>query len=500
YSITRNMSSQLSSYLQAEENTSMGLDLIQTQSSTLDTIQNLTTRLRALAEQAHNGTYGAQSLQAINQEAEAIVQEIDRISKNAEYNGIKLFDNSAASLEGLPKLNQNGFIKEIVERDTSSMTKLSSVSSTATLSSGTYSVSTTEELIQLMQMADNGKITSKTVEFVLASDIDLSDCNLASSNGTFTGILDGNGHTISNLDGRSLFGRLKEATIKNLKITNCNVQGNGKNGILAKSSTDKISVENCSISGNVSGSTDAGLLVGYINCTTPCTMFDSCYVSGNVKGGENVGGIAGYVFNDKIGIKNCISEVNVVAEDGSAGGFVGYAVNTQFSNCIASGNIKGTDYSGGITGLYDNQMGSTIIEKVLFTGTVESNKGAGAIIGSYLDEHVGSQASISGFYDTSLNGEISAFADKTSNSSSTFNIIDAASQLQVGIDASKDSNIKFTTNLSLSMNRLKLTGLTNKNSLENIDELINQISSHQTKLGAQENRLTSALESINVKI
>jgi len=71
YSIAQNMSSQLSSYEVARENTAMGMDLISTSADSLDLITSHLQRVRDLAEQAANGTYGAQSLQAIQSEVDA---------------------------------------------------------------------------------------------------------------------------------------------------------------------------------------------------------------------------------------------------------------------------------------------------------------------------------------------------------------------------------------------------------------------------------------------
>ena len=121
YSITTDMSSKISSYKVAEENTAMGIDMVQTMSDNLDLISDLTTRLRALAEQAQNGTYGQASLDAINQEAEAIVSEINRIKSNAVYNDLNLFNSAetarvrgmkmyttSVGSEGYVILNENG--------------------------------------------------------------------------------------------------------------------------------------------------------------------------------------------------------------------------------------------------------------------------------------------------------------------------------------------------------------------------------------------------------
>ena len=98
YSFSTNMTTRIGSYQVAEENASMGLDMILTAEGNIDQIQNKLQRLRDLQEQASNGTYGTQSLFAINTEANALVDEINRIYNTAEYNGIKIFGQSFSSV------------------------------------------------------------------------------------------------------------------------------------------------------------------------------------------------------------------------------------------------------------------------------------------------------------------------------------------------------------------------------------------------------------------
>ena len=62
YSISERMSSQISSYEVAEDNASMGLDIVETASSSLALIEDRLSRLRMLQEQAMNGTYGEESV------------------------------------------------------------------------------------------------------------------------------------------------------------------------------------------------------------------------------------------------------------------------------------------------------------------------------------------------------------------------------------------------------------------------------------------------------
>ena len=58
YSISTNMTTKMSACMVAEDNTAMGLDMITTASENLSQIESMLSRLRALATQSSNGTYG----------------------------------------------------------------------------------------------------------------------------------------------------------------------------------------------------------------------------------------------------------------------------------------------------------------------------------------------------------------------------------------------------------------------------------------------------------
>ena len=100
YSISTNMSTKISAYEVAEDNTMTGLDLVVTASDSLSLLQERVQRLRYLQEQAANGTYGDDSLNAINQECNSLVDEINRIYLSTEYNGINLFLEQTINADG----------------------------------------------------------------------------------------------------------------------------------------------------------------------------------------------------------------------------------------------------------------------------------------------------------------------------------------------------------------------------------------------------------------
>jgi flagellin len=55
-------------------------------------------RVRDLTEQAANGTYGTQSLRAIESEITARLEEINRIAANCEFNGLKMMSGTMSDI------------------------------------------------------------------------------------------------------------------------------------------------------------------------------------------------------------------------------------------------------------------------------------------------------------------------------------------------------------------------------------------------------------------
>ena len=90
YSISDLWTTQISSLDMAADNASMGADMLTTAEGTYGLLTEHLQRIRDLAVQASNGTFGSTSLKAIQSEIHARLQEISRIAANSEYNGIKL--------------------------------------------------------------------------------------------------------------------------------------------------------------------------------------------------------------------------------------------------------------------------------------------------------------------------------------------------------------------------------------------------------------------------
>ena len=397
YSINTKLSTKISAYQVAEENAMMGLDMVQTAESSLSQISDGLSRLRALATQAQNGTYGDKSLDAINAEANSLATEINRIFKTATYNGKKLLDSYKVEIPDdigcqvdlTPKYN--GFIENPIdysEAEVAAMTSLAGVDETSAISAGQYSISSAEELAKLARMTNSGLITGG--EFVLASDIDLSAYSAGAgwtpigteANG-FQANFNGNGHTITNLRINTnqkffgLFGRINGADIKNVGLVNCNVNNTGTGwahayiGTLV-ASTEGGTLENCFSTGIVNGSVCVGGLIGATHQTTTTNCYSEC----NVTGVENVGGLIGNPDGAGNHVVNCFAS-GTVKGNKNVGGLLG-CISSRVENCYASGAVSGNESVGGLVGM---GWSSYRIINSHSTGSVNGKLYTGGLVG-----------------------------------------------------------------------------------------------------------------------
>ncbi len=98
YSIARNWETQLGSLDIAADNAATGADMLMTLEDTYALVSTHMQRIRDLTEQAANGTYGKDSKVAIESEIKARLDEINRIAANCEFNGKKLMDGTAGTM------------------------------------------------------------------------------------------------------------------------------------------------------------------------------------------------------------------------------------------------------------------------------------------------------------------------------------------------------------------------------------------------------------------
>ena len=96
--ISERLRSQIRSLDQAKRNANDGISLVQTAEGALNEVSSILTRLRELAIQSSNGSVSGQDKETLDEEFQSLVNEVNRIGRSTEFNGIKLLDGSSSSV------------------------------------------------------------------------------------------------------------------------------------------------------------------------------------------------------------------------------------------------------------------------------------------------------------------------------------------------------------------------------------------------------------------
>ena len=96
YAVSTTLSKTISSSEVASDNVAIGTDLLSTTEGTLDVILKNLERVRDLTEQASNGTYSSDDLDAIAAEVQARLEEIEDLATATTFNGKSLLDNTCS--------------------------------------------------------------------------------------------------------------------------------------------------------------------------------------------------------------------------------------------------------------------------------------------------------------------------------------------------------------------------------------------------------------------
>lgn len=88
--VSEKMRTQIQGLRQAERNAEDGMSFVQTTEGYLDQTSSILQRIRVLAVQSSNGIYTDEDRQLIQVEVSALIDEVDRIASQAEFNKFKL--------------------------------------------------------------------------------------------------------------------------------------------------------------------------------------------------------------------------------------------------------------------------------------------------------------------------------------------------------------------------------------------------------------------------
>ena len=253
---------------------------------------------------------------------------------------------------------------------------------------GFYLISTADELRLFASMVNSGQ---RSINGKLTADIELNDTtNWTSWNEStapanswtpignswenqFTGILDGDGHSVSGIyinstaDDQGLVGVLGEGgTLQDLGVKASYIKGGYSVGGLCGRNDGTVS--NCYNIGSVEGNNSVGGLCGQNYATVT-----NCYNTGNVTGNDYVGGVCGQNYAT---VTNCYNSGSV-AGNNYVGGVCGWNDIGSITNCYNTGSVAGNGYVGGLCGL---NYGT--VTNCYNTGSVAGTNSVGGVCGS----------------------------------------------------------------------------------------------------------------------
>ncbi len=259
-------------------------------------------------------------------------------------------------------------------------------------SSNPYQIATLAQLRRLSETTgDWGKC------FVLTADINAADTKtwnqskgfsrIGVSSTLFTGVFDGQGYVVDSLyisyrtEGNGMFGYTKRATIKNLGLTNSDLNLGSKSGGLVGYAADSTVIEKCFLSGIVKGYgvNVLGGLVGVLSSSYIKSSYTNCTVSVSESG--NIGGLAGIIWGSSM-VENCF--VAGTSDFSYYGGITGQNESSAaiIKNCYVSGKVSNTACV--ITGNNEGKIYRCYYDKTINSGSC--SHATGIVSSAFSDE------------------------------------------------------------------------------------------------------------------
>jgi len=217
----------------------------------------------------------------------------------------------------------------------------------------------------------------------------------------FTGVFDGDGHTITGLRISydiypndqvlyiGLIGYASGATIQNLHMAESSITLAPNSptinsttchriGSIVGAAKDDSVVTNCRNSGTVSSPGKSASYTGGV--AGAAEYISKCWNTGAIDGGY-AGGVVGAVSYGEIA--NCWN-TGAVTGISYAGGITGEAGSSTVTDCYNTGPVTGTERVGGITGwLFDSGRSDASVLRCYNTGNVTGTEFAGGIVGEF---------------------------------------------------------------------------------------------------------------------
>jgi len=287
-----------------------------------------------------------------------------------------------------------------------------------------YLVGSPEDLEEVGAICGLGKHYLQTDDIVLPapSGIDWNHVPIGTVNDPFTGVYDGDDHTITGLiidtpnsDYVGLFGVVDDALLIRIRLEDVDIIGDDYVGGIVghlKGNGSGGGILFSHVAGKVVGDDYVGGMAGRaegldLNSEGVAILWSSAAVEVN-GGGEYVGGLVGAAGYMSILGSSATGEVT--GDDYGTGGLVGSLFNGAFiGNSYATGQVNGDEHTGGLVGEADD---GSIVDSYA-TGDVTGVDDVGGLIGyadditivdSYATGSVDGEANVGGLIGSNSGG------------------------------------------------------------------------------------------------
>ncbi|WP_285858183.1 flagellin [Neobacillus niacini] len=431
--ISEKMRAQIRGLDQASRNAQDGISLIQTAEGAMNETHSILQRVRELANQAANGTSTTQDKQNIQTEVNQLIDEIDRVANDTEFNSFKIL---------------NGDISKTAKFAQSTGGAVANVVASSTAAAGTTTVTTT------------GPLAAATASIWQTG-------TLMDHNGTTPAQVTG-GTKLTNLgDGTSNYGLQVGDEISLSAV----VGGEVKNSVYvvtAESTLDDFmaSVKNTLGAASVSVDTAGGAATA----DADALGLDLAASSAN-----------SLVITGQSGAANDISTITITASSSEG------IVRTSFNQEMNGGTNDGLQQIQ-VAGNKDD-----FIAKVDINGDGAAGKGDGRIAVRSNSVVQVSNLQLS-FNDTIATGDVSTITVGSANNTVSIHVgANSGQTLEIGINAMDSVALglkKDGVNISL------MSEVGAEKALNVLDKAISTVSSERSKLGAIQNRLEHTINSL----
>ena len=265
---------------------------------------------------------------------------------------------------------------------------------------------------EIWSIEDWQKMKNKAKEnYKLMQDLDFKNAKESLyTNITMSGILDGMGHTIKNINTKwylfynaadgsiirninienytavsdayyfGIFAFSQNALLENINCKNISLKtnnttfiggliGNSNQTVLKNITLNNVTIE---IQGNKDSLTHIGGVVGNGNVDLQNVAVNNLYINDTSIGAKNIGGLIGKISSSKFAVENCYVKGKIVSNSGYIGGIVGNG-QVVVRNSYAYVDIIGNgEYIGGIVG--NNEQTGIDIKNNLYIGNIVNKK------------------------------------------------------------------------------------------------------------------------------